>query len=54
MQFTGSQNVAEAIPQLLEQMVALGDKAREIIHSIGGNGSCPEFTQELIEQLTKR
>ena len=53
MQSLDSQNVTEAIPQLLEGMVALGDKAREVIHSIGGNGHCPQISKELLEALIK-
>ena len=42
------------IPVLLDQLVALGEMARQLSHALGGNGYRSEKVAELIEQLTKR
>ena len=57
MQFSKLQlsgDVAEAIPQLLDQLTALGDLARQISQALGGNGHRPEQAAQLIEELAKR
>ena len=39
------------IPQLLEQVQVMGDLARRISRSLGGNGHCPELSGELVKEL---
>ena len=45
---------AQLLPQLLDQLIALGDMARQISHALGGNGHRPEQVAQLIEELAKR
>ena len=49
-----SDDPAQLLPQLLDQLIALGDMARQISHALGGNGHRPEVARELIEELAKR
>ena len=46
-----SDDPAQLIPQLLRQMIELGQLAQQISHQLGGNGHCPQLTQELLAQL---
>ena len=42
---------AQQLPDLLDRMIALGDMAQEIKHSLGGNGRWPEQIGEIIRSL---
>ena len=44
---------AELLPQLLDELIALGDIARRLNHALGGNGHRPGQARELIEKLVK-
>lgn len=44
-------NPAELLPQLLDEMITLGEKARYVSQALGGNGHRPEKAAELIEDL---
>jgi len=39
------------LPQLLDQLIALGDLAREVSHALGGNGHRAEKLTEIKEIL---
>jgi hypothetical protein len=41
------------LPQLLDELIALGDVARQLNYALGGNGHRPDQTRELIEKLVK-
>ncbi len=43
----------QLLPQLLDQLIALGDMARQLSQALGGNGHRPEKAAELIQELTK-
>lgn len=49
-----SDDPAELLPQLLDQLIALGQMAQQLSHALGGNGHRAEVARELIEQLAKR
>ena len=42
----------QLIPLLLDQLVILGDLARQISHALVGNGHRPEELAELVKQFT--
>jgi len=42
---------AQLLPQLLDEMIALGEKARCVSQALGGNGHRPEEAGKLIEDL---
>lgn len=42
---------AQLLPELLDEMVALGEKARYVSQAFGGNGHRPEQASKLIEEL---
>ncbi len=44
-------NPIELLPELIDQLVAHGEMARRLSHTIGGNGHRPEKTTELIRKL---
>ncbi len=44
---------AKLLPQLLDQLIALGQTAHQIRHALGGNGHRPEKISEVIQQLTE-
>ena len=44
-------NPAKLIPQLLDQLIGLGELARLISRALGSNGRRPEKVTELIKQL---
>ena len=44
-------DAAKLIPKLLDDLQALGDLARRISHSVGGNGHCPELSETLLREL---
>ncbi len=41
------------LPQLLDQLIALGQTAQQLRHALGGNGHRPEKISEVIKQLTE-
>ena len=41
----------QLLPQLLDNLIALGDMARQLSHALGKNGDHPEKAAELIQQL---
>ncbi len=41
------------LPQLLDQLIALGQTAQQLRHALGGNGYRPEKISEVIQQLTE-
>ncbi len=41
------------LPQLLDQLIALGQTAQQLRHALGGNGHRPEKISEVIQQLTE-
>ena len=41
------------LPQLLDQLIALGQTAQQLRHALGGNGYRPEKISEVIKQLTE-
>ena len=43
---------AELLPQLLDQLAALGEVARQISRSLSGNGQRAEATAEILKALT--
>ena len=45
---------AVLIPKLLDDLQALGELARRISHSVGGNGHCPELSETLLKELARR
>jgi hypothetical protein len=47
-------DLAKLIPKLLDDLQVLGDLARRISHSVGGNGHCPELSETLIRELVRR
>jgi len=48
---TNGYDVANLLPQLLDQLVVLGDLARQISQSLGSNGHRPEAAEKLIGEL---
>ena len=42
---------AHLLAQLLDQLIALGDMARQLSEAFGGNGHRPEKAVDLIQQL---
>ena len=44
---------AQLLPQLLDEMIALGEKARYVSQALGGNGHRAGQAAELIEDLVK-
>ena len=44
---------AKLLPQLLDQLIALGQTAQQLRHALGGNGHRPEKISEVIQQLTE-
>ena len=42
---------AELLPQLLGQLITLGQMAKQLSHALGGNGHRPEGGVELIQKL---
>lgn len=44
---------AKLLPQLLDQLIVLGQTAHQIRHALGGNGHRPEKISEVIQQLTE-
>ncbi|MBA7526432.1 hypothetical protein ES705_18594 [subsurface metagenome] len=47
--FVSTTDPAQLLPELLDQLAALGDKAREISHALGGNGHRAGELAELIK-----
>ena len=45
---------AELLPQLLEQLVALGQMAQQLSQALGGNGHRLEQAAQVIEESAKR
>ena len=45
---------AKLLPQVLDQLVVLGDLARQISHSLGGNGQRAEAMKELVAILSRK
>ncbi len=41
------------LPQLLDQLIALGQTAQQLRHALGSNGYRPEKISEVIQQLTE-
>ena len=41
------------LPQLLDQLIALGQTAQQLRHALGGNGHRPEKISEVIQQMTE-
>ena len=44
-------DAAQLLPQLLNQLAVLGDLAKRISQSLGGNGHRPEAAEKLIGEL---
>ncbi len=42
---------AQMLPELLDQMIAVGETARQVSQALGGNGHRPEQLKEIIEYL---
>jgi hypothetical protein len=42
---------AQLLPQLLDQLITLGETARYLSQALGGNGHRPEVAEKLIEEL---
>ena len=53
MQFS-QDDPAKLLPQLLDQLMALGEMAKQLSQALGGNGHRAEQAAQLIEELTKR
>jgi len=47
-------NPAQQLPELLDQLIALGQRAQELRHAIGGNGHWPEELKEVMQYLEHR
>jgi hypothetical protein len=47
----GSEDPAHLLPQLLDQIIGLGEIARELREALGGNGHRSEKVVEIIGQL---
>ena len=45
---------AKLLPQVLDQLVVLGDLARQISHSLGGNGHRAGAMKELVAILSRK
>ena len=41
------------LPQLLDQLIALGQTAQQLRHTLGGNGHQTEKIEELMKQLAR-
>ena len=48
---TNSHDIANLLPQLLDQLVVLGDLARQISRGLGGNGHRAEGVAEILKSL---
>ena len=58
MQFEAKEHLeddpAKLIPELLDQLIALGDKAKQVFRALGGNGHRAEVAAQLIGELARK
>ncbi len=48
-----SADPTQQLPELLDQMIALGEAAKELKHQLGGNGHRPEHLEEITRYLAQ-
>ena len=47
-------DLTELVPKLLDQMIALGEIAKQVSQTLGGNGHREEAVRELASMLSKK